>query len=131
VDRRHLGNNHEPTGEVPHFTLEIDTAGPALNAQVFVSEGRRAALVAENLAVPVPRVIRALVDTGASFTAVEPEVLQALGPTPTGTVDIVTPSTGQEVHTAETLDIDLVILKTPTEPPLLIPNLRVRKASTL
>ena len=51
--------------------------------------------------------------------------MQALGLTPTGTVDILTPSTGPEAHTTETYDVDFVILKTQNEPPLSIPNLRV------
>lgn len=110
---------------MPHFTLNIDPAGPVLTALVHVSEGRRTALEAEGLPVPAPRTIRALVDTGASFTSIQPEVMQVLGLTPTGTVDIVTPSTGQDVHTTETYDVDFVIPKSPTEPPLAIPNLRV------
>jgi hypothetical protein len=110
---------------VPHFTLNIDPAGPVVTAVVHVSEGRRTALEAQGLAVPGPRTIRALVDTGASFTSIEPGVMQALGLTPTGTVDIVTPSTGQEVHTTDTYDLDFVIYKEANEPPLSMPNLRV------
>ena len=110
---------------MPHFTLNIDPAGPLVAALVHVSEGRRAALEAGGIAVPGPRQIRALVDTGASFTSIQPEVMHALGLSPTGTVDIVTPSTGQDVHTAETYDVDFVVPKAPNELPLLIPNLRV------
>ena len=64
-------------------------------------------------------------DTGASFTCIQPEVMQALGLTPTGTVDMITPSTGQDVHTTETYDVDFVILKTASDPPLMMSNLRV------
>lgn len=111
---------------MPHFTLGIDPAGPILNAGVSVSQGRRAALIEQGLPVPQMRVIRALVDTGASFTSVEPEVLTLLGLTPTGTMDIVTPSTGLEVHTTDTFDVDFLIgPATDDEVPLTIPNLRV------
>lgn len=111
---------------MPHFTLAIDAAaGPVISALVHVSEGRQTALQSQGQAIPVPRVIRALVDTGASFTSIEPEVLQALGLTPTGTADIVTPSTGATPHTTDTYDVDLVIPKSPQEPPLKIANLRV------
>jgi predicted aspartyl protease len=99
-----------------------------VNATVYVSEGRRLALLAQNLPIPLPRMIRALVDTGASFTSVEPAVLGVLGLglTPTGTIDIVTPSTGQGVHTADTYDVDFVIAGAhQQEPPLILPNLRV------
>ena len=110
---------------MPHFTLNIDPSGPVVNALVYVSEGRRTALETEKLVVPAPRVIRALVDTGASVTSIEPSVMQALGLTPTGTADIVTPSTGTEVHTTDTYDVNFVILKNQNEPPLTMPNLRV------
>jgi predicted aspartyl protease len=67
-----------------------------------------------------------LVDTGASFTSIEPQVLAALGLTPTGTIDIVTPSTGAGVHTTDTYDIDFLIGGAVlSDIPLSIPNLRV------
>jgi predicted aspartyl protease len=73
------------------------------------------------------RIIRALVDTGASFTSIEPQVLvTALGLTPTGTIDIVTPSTGKDVHTTDTYDVDFLIGgQSPADAPLRMPNLRV------
>lgn len=84
------------------------------------------ALQAHNVAVPAPYVIRALVDTGASFTSVEPQVLSRLGLTPTGTIDIVTPSTGQGFHTADTYDVDFVIAgPNQQDSPLVLRNLRV------
>lgn len=110
---------------MPHFTLSIDAAGPVVTAAVSVSEGRRNALVAEGRAVPPMRIVRALVDTGASFTSVEPEVLRALELTPTGTIDIITPSTGTNVHTIDTYDVDFVIGAGPADIPLSIPNLRI------
>jgi len=110
---------------MPHFTLAIDNGGPIVNAVVHVSEGRRSALQAQQVAVPPPQNIRALVDTGAAFSSVEPRVLHDLGLTPTGTIDFVTPSTGQGVVTTDTYDVDLVIYRTPSDPPLLMPNLRV------
>ena len=104
----------------------IDVAGPLVNANVAVSEGRKTALIAAHQAVPDARIIRALVDTGAGFTSIEPAVLQALGLTPTGTIDIVTPSTGQGVHTTDTYDVDFSIAgAAPQDPPLVLSNLRV------
>jgi predicted aspartyl protease len=111
---------------VPHFTLTLEPNGPIVNAVVSVSEGRRLALIAEGQAIPGMRTIRALVDTGASFSSVEPQVLQALNLTPTGTIEIVTPSTGNQTHTTETYDVDFVIGgSTQEDVPLTIPNLRI------
>jgi hypothetical protein len=110
---------------VPHFTLNLDPGGPIVNAFVQVSEGRRAALQKEGKVVPEGKAIRALIDTGASLTSIEPSVLQQLGLTPTGTIDIVTPSTGQDVHIAETYDVDFSIYAGVNDPPLSMANLRV------
>lgn len=110
---------------MPHFTLNLEPNGPIVNAAVFVSAGRRAALESAGQPIPQPRIVRALVDTGASFTSVEPQVLQNLNLTPTGTIEIVTPSTGDQTHTTETYDVDFAIGAAPGESPLVIPNLRI------
>jgi len=113
---------------LPHFTLVVEPAGPVVNAMISVSEGRRTALAAAGRAIPAHRAIRALVDTGASHTSIEPDVLANLGLTPTGTIEIVTPSTGSGTHTADTYDVDFAIYGDVTEPPLLLTNLRVSTA---
>jgi hypothetical protein len=110
---------------MPHFTLNLDRAGPVVNAGVSVSEGRRQALETAHEPVPTTQYIRALVDTGASFTSIDPSVLALLSLTPTGTIDIVTPSTGQGTHTADTFDVDFMIGAGPADIPLSIPNLRI------
>jgi hypothetical protein len=112
---------------MPHFTLNVDVPGPVVNAVVSVSEARRGALIAQNLPVPHERVIRALVDTGASFTSIEPAVLvTGLELTPTGTIDVVTPSTGQGSHTADTYDVDFSIKgASQQDVPLSLTNIRV------
>lgn len=113
---------------MPHFTLLIEPAGPVVNAIITVSEGRRSALTAAGQDIPGIQVIRALVDTGASHTSIEPAVLASLGLTPTGTIEIVTPSTGTGTHTADTYDVDFSIYGSTNEPPLLFSNLRVSTA---
>lgn len=97
-------------------------------ASVHVSEGRRNALEAAGEPIPNPRVIRALVDTGASHTSIEPSILADLGLTPTGTIEIVTPSTGDGTHTCGTYDVDLTIQGRAEEPPLRLSNMRVSTA---
>jgi hypothetical protein len=95
---------------VPHFTLQISPNGPILQALIGVSEPRRAALAEANQVVPKPVLIRALMDTGASCTCVDPTVLRdGLHLTPTGSVPVNTPSTGTTPHEAEQYDVALVI----------------------
>ena len=110
---------------MPHFTVSLDARGPVLNAGVSVTDARRTALIAANQTEPQMQHVRALVDTGASFTQIDPQVLNALGLTPTGTIEIVTPSTGSGTHTVETYDVDFRIGAGPSDSPLLIENLRV------
>ncbi len=94
---------------MPHFTLSLGPNGPVLNAIVAVSQERNAALVAAGQPAPKPQPIRALVDTGASATCVDPSVLAALSLTPTGIVSVSTPSTGGTPHQAEQFDAALII----------------------
>jgi hypothetical protein len=91
------------------FTLQIGPNGPELNALVGVSAGRESALQSAGQPVPQLQQIRALVDTGASCTCVDPSVLQALQLTPTGQVTVNTPSTGAQPHTANQYDVALII----------------------
>jgi len=113
---------------MPHFTLQTEPDGPIVSAAVFVSSARAAALSQMGQSLPVPGLVRALVDTGASFTAIEPAVLRELSLTPTGTIEIATPSTGRGTFTTETYDIDFAIGAGPEETPFLITNLRVAAA---
>jgi hypothetical protein len=76
---------------------------------VAVSQARREALTAAGQDVPLATSIRALVDTGASCTCVDPAVLTALQLSATGSVAVHTPSTGAALHYAEQYDVSLVI----------------------
>src|SRR5205085_2512733 len=89
--------------------LQIDQNGPILNALIGVSEGRRAALTTANQPIPAAVRIRALVDTGASCTCVDPSVLQSLNLTPTGVTPVNTPSTGSTPHLANEYDVSILI----------------------
>jgi hypothetical protein len=92
-----------------HFTLQIGPNGPLMDAFVAVSEARRNALTAAGQPIPNVIRIRALVDTGASGTCVDPSVPQGLGLTPTGSTSMVTPSTGATPHTADQYDVAIVV----------------------
>ena len=84
------------------------------------------ALLASKLPVPNPLQIRALVDTGASGTCIDPSVLIALGLTPTGSVQVNTPSTGGMPHTAAQYDIAVIVPPAnPSHPALMLPSVPV------
>ncbi len=62
-------------------------------------------LEATGLPVPLPQSIRALIDTGASISGVDPSVLSALGLTPTGNADIVSTTSGAAGVSVPTYDV--------------------------
>jgi predicted aspartyl protease len=94
---------------VPFFTLQISPSGPVVDAIVAVSQAKRVALTAANQAIPAHQVIRALVDTGASCTCIDPTVLNALGLVATGSAVVNTPTTGTQPQIVSTFDISLTI----------------------
>jgi hypothetical protein len=109
---------------VSHFSLQIAAEGPILSALVAVSEARHAALKAAEQPIPAPVPIRALVDTGASCTCVDPSVLAALNLTPTGQAFLNTASSGQTPHSADVYDIAFAI-PTGDRVPLFLRNVPV------
>jgi hypothetical protein len=116
----------------PHFTLQNSPQGPLLTAYIGVSEARRNALTAAGQAVPALQQIRALVDTGASGTCVDPSVLQALSLTPTGSTVVNTPTTGQQPHTVDTYDVSFYVPgATTTHLPFVLNTLEVMCAELL
>ena len=92
------------------FTLQLDPAnGPVLTVVIGVSVARGDALMTAGQPVPAGISARALIDTGASCTCVDPSILAKLALTPTGTVSVHTPSTGPAAHLAEQYDVSLII----------------------
>lgn len=81
-----------------------------VDAAVMVSSAREQALKDAKQEVPPPQRVRALIDTGASISGVNPAILTALGLTATGKGDIHTPSTGGTPVTVETFDARIAIL---------------------
>lgn len=90
-----------------------------------VGQARAQALQQAGKPVPGLVAIRALVDTGASSTCIDPSVLTKLQLTPTGKTHMITPSTGATPHLADQYDVSLAIFGNANEPPLVLPTLAV------
>lgn len=71
--------------------------GPALDVEVSVPASLAAALTVRSIPLPPPQPGSALIDTGASVTAVDMDVLDRLGLPPVGTSTVITPS-GTEIQ---------------------------------
>jgi predicted aspartyl protease len=95
---------------LPHFTLQFRiNDGPVVAASIGVSVPRGQALLQAGQQTPPLVPIRALIDTGASHTCVDPTVLSKLGLTPTGTAQVHTPTTGSTPQQVNQYDIALLI----------------------
>jgi hypothetical protein len=94
---------------MPHFTLQITPTGPMVDAFVAVSQGRASALQQASVPVPKPQRIRALIDTGASGSCLDPSILIALGIAPTGTIPVITPTTGANPVDCNQYDVSIII----------------------
>ena len=90
---------------MPHFSIQISPAGPLFDAYISVSEARAAALLLAKQQLPLARKIRALLDTGASHTCLDPSIINDLQIPPTGTTSVLTPSTGATPHTVNLYDV--------------------------
>ncbi len=111
---------------MPHFTLQIGSRGPIVMALVFVSEARQTALVAAGRAIPAPVSMQALIDTGASCTCVDFQVLAPLALSPTGSTPISTPSTGTSPHHMDQYDVGIAIPGAdPGSSPLILPTVPI------
>src|ERR1700733_4374800 len=95
---------------MPHFTLQVSPQGPIVDAGIMVGNARQQALQDAGQDVPPPQIIRALIDTGASISGVDPTVLTALGLSQTGEAEIHTPSTHGVAVTSPTYDVKIAIL---------------------
>ena len=95
---------------MPFFCLPVDiNFGPVITIVVGVSEPHAQALKTAGKAQPSPIAIRALIDTGARCTCVDPLVLTALGLSATGKVSMHTPSTGGVAHSCSQFDVSILI----------------------
>ena len=115
---------------MPYFTLQVDPSGrPMVNAVIHPSQARVAALKAAGQPTPHGIPVRALIDTGASGTCIDPMILQALSLTATGVVAVNTPTTGVTPVNQDQYDIGLIIPgPSQTHVPLFVGNLPVLAA---
>jgi hypothetical protein len=95
--------------------LPISPDGPLLDILVGVSHPREEALKAASQPIPAPVPVRALIDTGASCSCLDSQIITRLALTPTGSIPGHTPSTGTTPYNFSQFDISLIIpLQSPT-----------------
>ncbi len=81
---------------MPTVTLRIDHTGqPVVNFYVAVGLAKSDILREREMSLPGSRLVRALVDTGASKTVIEERILTELGLSPLAEEDVHTASSGK------------------------------------
>ena len=91
------------------LTTPITRRGAFVDLSIGISLERENALRKRNRAIP-PRIIgKALIDTGASRTSIDAEVLKALQLAPTGAGLVHTGSTAGKAHPCNLFDVSLII----------------------
>lgn len=94
---------------MPAVHLNIPAGGPLILTVIGVSVPRLHALQTAGITAPTAGVGTFLIDTGASCTCVDTQLISNLGLQPTGRVAISTPSTGGGSHFCDQFDISLFI----------------------
>jgi len=94
---------------VPELTGPIAWQGAFITLRVMQSHDRVAALKRAGRAYTAPQDIRALLDTGASCTCLDREVVAILELETRGVIDIHTPSTGPSYERRNQFDATLVL----------------------
>ena len=89
-ERNYFGQGFNPQGKPSNLPPRhvLQTVGPSLNIVLSVTEEHQRALSSKGRSIPQPVSGAALIDTGASLTAVDEEVCRQLGLQPTGIVNI-------------------------------------------
>lgn len=73
-------------------TTDLRARGPIAQVNIAVSAAAESALMAAGQAIPPPIQVTALIDTGASVTAISQGIAQQLGLQPVGMQPVSTPS---------------------------------------
>jgi hypothetical protein len=95
---------------MPCINVGLQPGGPLLRVLVGVSSPRAQALTSAGLQVPTGVQGTFLVDTGASCTCADPDLIQSLGLQPTGRTAIQTPSTASgPPHFCDQYDVSIFI----------------------
>jgi hypothetical protein len=100
---------------MPHVTLDIERAGPIVRVGVGVSQARRDLLSAAGQNPPLLQSANALVDTGASSSAIDPSILSPLGLKPVSIAPVHTPSTGDQPAMAYIYDVSIWLVDSRTQ----------------
>jgi hypothetical protein len=94
---------------MPIPTTTISSDGPVIEIGIGQSAARIAALRAASQPVSAPVITRGLIDTGASCTCIDPEIVARLGLVPTGVCQMFSASSDTTPDLCMQYDVALAI----------------------
>ena len=100
---------------MPSFTFSLAEDGPILELSIAVGRARRYVLTRFGLPVPEPIRVRALIDTGATFSCLDVSVFNRLDISSKGTVPVLTPTTGATNQLLNRYDVNLELFSAPNQ----------------
>ncbi len=92
---------------MPHFRSRIGRDGPINEVTVWVGSEQAAKLLASGRAVPPPRTIAALIDTGAERAAIDSHLIDQFGLPSTESVTLQSSALGAEPMEAPVYDVQM------------------------
>ena len=108
---------------MPSVTEPIVDRRPIITAAFHVSRPRWVALDHARQTPPDPVLGRALIDTGATDSCVDPAVTGALGLDPRATSRVHTASTAGEPHRVVVVDMSIILIPSDEGTPLVLPSM--------
>lgn len=114
---------------MPSITVSNGPSGPTLNILIGPSVQLQQALKDAGITAPSPVACVFLVDTGASHTVVDADVIAPLGLNPTGAIMIHTPSTAGNAVSMPQFDLMIYVPGATGAPGWLIDSLPVTASS--
>ncbi len=94
---------------LPSINLQLTIYGPIIEIVVGTSQPRQEALIAAGQVIPPSKIGKFLIDTGASCTCIDIDLMESLEIPPSGSTTIQTPSTNGGLHTCNLYDVMLFI----------------------
>jgi hypothetical protein len=92
---------------MPVIRVPIGSDGPVVDLVLWIGRAAAHALIAQGRAVPTPQTIRALIDTGASRTAIHPAALGLIHSIPAGTAKVRRPGSRSAFRVVDLHDVRL------------------------
>jgi predicted aspartyl protease len=95
---------------MPHLTLPLTSDGPVVEVLIGVTPSQSRSLTVAGQPVPGPVTARGLIDTGASVTCIDSQLVRTLGLQPSGSTLLMLPVPSGGAQQYQEFEISLILL---------------------